>query len=748
MNLETGTGIKEEETEEETEQETNDQPKKRRWRPSRRGFLIGSGIAGAGVALGWGLGLPALRLQIARTLESGSAPSSVSSDPLAWFEIEPDQPIRIFISKVEMGQGIHTALAQIGAEELAVDWRQIEVVQATTHMGPTDGFGTGASNSVSTVYAPLRTAAATLREMLRSEAALALDLPLDQVEAVEGRFQAVSDPDRSISYGAVAALRRDWEVPEELPILKPRSEFNLIGRSLPRVDIPAKVDGSAVYGFDARLEGMRYGAVLRPPTIEGRALEFQTDEARSMAGVEEIVIDGDFAGVVARTRPQAWAARRAINAEWDEGRLWQQEEIEALVTAGGRGGVVIQKEGDAPASLKEKTTLVSEYRTPLAAHASMETQAALADITPERATIWASTQFPNAVRGEVAAAVGLDEEVVEVIPTYVGGGFGRKLNTEAALEAARLSKAAGVPVHVGWDRTEEMRDGYFRPPTHSVLYGRLEGDRIAALEHRQASGDVAFPFLPAVAGSLLGADFGAVRGASIGYDGIPDRRTVAWRSKLPLRTGWWRGLGLLANTFAIESFIDELAHLAGADPLSFRLAHLDESQADRRMAAVLTRAAEMAGWGKALPEGQALGIACSSDVDTPVAQVAKVSLDDDGELRIHDVWVAMDPGLVINPNGVAAQAQGAVMMGLSSTLIEEVQIEDGRILAANFDRYPLLTIQRAPNVEVSLLEAGDGVPRGVGEPPIGPIAGAVANGLFALTGQRARRLPIHVADLT
>ncbi len=330
--------------------------------------------------------------------------------------------------------------------------------------------------------------------------------------------------------------------------------------------------------------------------------------------------------MVADSRAKARAAVNQLEVAWEPGRLWQQPELEAIVTVGNGNGVTIQDEGDAEGKLREETTLTAEYRTPFAVHAHLEAQAALADVQPDKVRIWCSTQAQGLVRSGVAKALGVKEEIVEVFPTYVGGGFGRKTGADAAVEAARLAKAAGVPVHVGWTREEDMRYGYFRPLTHHMLAGRLDANgNLIALEHRQASGDVAFDFLPGFLSAVMGADFGAYRGARIRY-AVPNKRTVAWRTPLPIRTGWWRGLGLLANTFAVESFMDELAASAGADPVEFRLRHLlDDDPSQQRMKAVIQAAAEKAGWGAPPPEGRARGMAATLDVDTAVAAVAEIS---------------------------------------------------------------------------------------------------------------------------
>jgi isoquinoline 1-oxidoreductase beta subunit len=305
-----------------------------------------------------------------------------------------------------------------------------------------------------------------------------------------------------------------------------------------------------------------------------------------------------------------------------------------------------------------------------------------------------------------------------------------------------------VPVHVGWDRPEEMREGFLRPLTHHRLSAVLDGGgRIEAMGHQQASGDALFGSFPAPVAKILGFDFGSTRGAQIPY-AIANRDTTVWRRPMPLPTGAWRGLGLMANIFALESFVDELAHAAGADPLQFRLDHLANDELGRRMAAVLEAAAEQAGWGGSLAEGRARGIACSSDGGTAIAEVAEVSLDPGaGRIRVHRVVAAVDPGRVINPAGARAQIEGAIVMGTSAALLEEVTVKDGRVQSGNFDRYPLLRMAEAPDVETILLEAPDGKPRGLGEPPIGPIAPAIGNALFALAGVRLRRLPMRAEQV-
>ncbi|MDZ4720400.1 MAG: molybdopterin cofactor-binding domain-containing protein [Roseiflexaceae bacterium] len=713
---------------------------KRRWRMSRRGFLIGVGVSGAGLVLGVTLA-PKARLQIAAVLDSGaSQPASVAGGPDAWFEITPDNQVTFYATKVEMGQGIHTALAQIAAEELEISWDQLTVKQATTNIGPQDANGTSGSMSVSSLYKPLREASATMREMLRAEAARKLGVNPTDLQIIDGVVALKSDPTKQLTYGQIVQGVAKWDVPKEAPALKSPDQFRYIGKPIPRVDFLAKLTGQAIYGYDARLPNMLYGAIARPPTIGATLKSANAGDAQAQPGVVTVVNDGNFAGVVAETRLQAYAGLAAMQLEWNEGQVWQQADIEARITVGQGSGVTIQEQGDADGQLRG-AILTAEFRTPIAVHAHLEAQAALAEVQADSARVWVSTQFPSFVRTDVANAIGLKPEQVEVIPTFLGGGFGRKFGVDVAVEAARLAKASGRPVHVGWSRTEDMRHGYFRPPTHHILKGIVEGGRIKAIEHQLSSGHISSDFLPRYLSVFMGGDFGAWRGAMVPYT-IPNIKTVAWSNELPIPTGWWRGLGLLPNNFAVESFIDELAHSANIDPLQFRLAQLPDGERGPRYKAVLEKVAELSNWNSPAAAGRGRGLAVCTDAGTMVAHVAEVAVEGNA-IRVLNFWSAVDPGLAINPDGIKAQTEGSIVMGLSSTLIEELTVKDGQISASNFDGYPLITMKDIPQIEVAVLSNGD-VPHGMGEPAIGPVAAAVANAVFALTGKRLRQLPLKL----
>jgi len=718
---------------------------KQRWRLSRRQFLIGAGLAGGGLALSVLLGVPAVRLRVAEsTDEGGGGFFTQSNDPLAWFEVSPDNRVTLYVPKVEMGQGVHTALKQIAVEELGVPWEGLTVAQGTTSLGPQDNSGTSGSTSVSSSFTPLREAAATLREMLLQEAAAQLGQPASSLTMQGTGFVAASGA--STTYGEIVANKvGEWEVSEEPAPLKPVSEFETVGQSIARVDIPGKVTGEVVYGYDVKLPGMKFGAVLRSPTIEGRLMSVDATAASQMQGVYKVVVEDDFAGVVADSRMEAWAAVGRLNAEWDEGKLWQQEELEELVTAGGPGGVTIQKEGSADRALSDNNITTAEYRTPLMVQTPLEAQAALADVQVDGARIWASTQAQSRVQEQVAEVTGLEQESIEVVPTFLGGGFGRKLG-DVAVEAARLSQGAGVPIHLGWNRPEELKDGFFAPLSHHRLQATVDADgRIQAMKHEVGSGDILFAFFPKMLAAVFGADVGVTRGARIEYD-VPDVETVVWRRKLPVKTGSWRGLGFLPNVFAIESFIDELADKSGLDPLQFRLLNLADTKRGRKLRAVLEAATQAADWDGSPTIGRAQGLACAYDYGTAVAAVAEVSVDEQtSKIRVHHITSAMDCGLVINPNGAKAQMEGNAMWGVSATLQEEVRIENGRVALNNFETYPLLTMKEAPTVEAILVDTGGQEPTGVGEPPIGPIGAAIANAVFALSGKRVRKMPLKLA---
>lgn len=721
-------------------------------RTTRRRVLIGAASGTGLLVVGAAIALNLRRPRLAQVIQERGTGEQTSPAPQVWFELTGNA-ITLFVPKVEMGQGVHTAYAQIALEELALAPDQLAVRQANTARGFDGGtLFTFGSSSVSAMFTPLRTAAATVQQMLTREAAAQLGVPQDQLVAADGRF-TVSGTDRSRAFTEVVAAKSGpWEAPAEPPELKPSSAFTRIGRDLTRVDMRDKLTGTAVYGYDARVDGMRYGAVARPPRF-GATL--RAGRGPSTADVVTVIdVQAGFAGVVAATRTKARAALAALEVEWEGGTTAGSAEVDAMLTAD--RGAVLRREGNLPRAMSAPGAVLVEasYRTPLAAHGHLEPMAALVAVTPDapgaapgsgRIEAWVPTQAPDTVVSALRELLGEEREIV-LHPTLLGGSFGRKGSQDTAIDAARLSAAAGVPVHVGWTREEDLQHGIYRPPTHTRLRGTVDPDgRLRGVEQHSASGDIIWSVtsLPEPVRDILGFDPGTLLGQFLPYR-LDAYRVVNQREQLPIPSGPWRGLGLLPNTFALESFVDELAAAAGRDPLELRLANLPDTDDGRRLANVLRRAADVAGWGTPLAAGRGRGVACSLDLGTAVAQVVEVSVEQ-GRAKVHRVVAAVDPGLVVHPAGAALQAQGSIVMGLSSTLLEKLTMRDGAVVESNFDTYPILTMADTPPIEVVFV-ASDGIPRGMGEPVIGPVAAAVANAVFTATGERLRDLPLRPSN--
>ena len=488
----------------------------RKWRLSRREFLIGAGVLGGGVALGYVFGWPEVQLKAAEMLDSGTGrpPSGITTEPTVWIEISPDNQATFYLPKIEMGQGVHTSLAQILAEELGADWKDVRVIQADTAHGPVDTAGTTGSTSVSSMWPVLREVAANMREMLRVEAARQLNRPVTDLQIENGTFISNTTNGR-LTFGEVVKNKQgQWEVPKDTPALKLQSAFTIVGQPLPRVDLPGKVTGETIYGYDARVPSMLYGAVAQPPTVGAKLRQARPGTADSKPGVAKVVLEDDFAGVVAESRQLAQSAVSALDLLWDEGRLWNQSDIEAMLEINPGQGIVIQKDGNGASGLTGDV-IESRYSSPFAAHAHLEPQAALADVQPDKTRVWVSTQLPALTRTAVAKDLGLRDEQVEIRPTYLGGGFGRKYGSDVAVAAAKLSQAVGKPVHVGWVRREEFQNGYLRPPTRHLLRATLTNDgHMDTLAHWQSSGEVAAAFVPGFLLAITG-DFGAWRAHSL-----------------------------------------------------------------------------------------------------------------------------------------------------------------------------------------------------------------------------------------
>lgn len=703
----------------------------RQRRISRRQFLIGSGAVGAGLVIYFTINPPNLGM---------FAPPS--DDPNAWLRIGPDGRVKLFVAKIDMGQAAPATLAQIVADELDAPLDTIDLVSGDTAQVPVDSMGTAGSLSISTLYPVLRQAAAEARAALKELAAARWGVSPNQVRTEAGQALLASDDNKTLSYGELAGTTlRVRKLGTAAPLKSP-TDFKLIGTDAPRIDIPAKVNGTAQYGFDVSVPNMLHGKILRPPVIGATLLRADGSNAQQLPGVVAVVQDGSFVGVVAERDDQALAALSMLDVEWQQpDRLLQTDDILAILADEGTTRD-LRNQGDSAAALRGSVrTLSATYTAPFGAHLTMEPPVAVADVRPDAATIYASTQSPFALVGRVADLVGLRSEQVRVIAPLLGGGYGRKAITDVALEAARLSKAVGRPVRVAWSRAEEFQNGFLRPPVRAQFQGGLDAQgRVTAWVQDSASGPVLFPFFPAAFRLILGADIGARRGAEIPYN-FANQRITFHQHDLPIATGPWRGLGIAPNCFTTESFLDELAAAAGADPLSFRLQYLGPEQ--ERLRRVLETAAERAGWqASPAPSGRGQGIACGIDANSYVAEVAEVEVAPDGTVRLKRVVAAIDCGLAVNPQNVQAQVEGAVIMGASMALREVMGVVDGRITPTTIRDYAPLRIGDAPDIEVIVMQNRDLPPSGVGEPPIMPIAAAIANAIYDAVGARVRDLPM------
>lgn len=712
---------------------------------SRRKFLVRGGLGTIGVlAVGTYLFRNPIRRVIAGAMDTGEPPyMGDTSTPIIWFEVTSENEIILHSPKVEMGQGTFTSLAQMAADELEVSMEQIKVVHANSVSGNMDSFATGGSTSVSGLWIPLRELAATMREMIKNKAASKMGVSSEQLSVANG---VVSGGGKTMTYADIVKDVTEWDVPDT-PVLKDIKDYKFVGKPIPRVDLKDKVFGAPIYGMDATMPDMLYGAVVRSSAIGAKYSDADISKAEGMPGVIKVIKEPDFVGVVANSIMEAENAKNTIEVKWEVEGNWQTADIEAMISVGKGEPFVIQKEGDAEDLLSDGENVIShDYKSPIGAHAQLEPNGALAHVEGDMATIVMSTQVVKITRDEIAERLGLDEEKVNIVPTFLGGGFGRRLHTPNAIQAAVMSKVVGKPVKCFFTRKEEFQNDTFRPPTHHVLKARLtKSGMIEAMEHNVSSGDVAFgsPMVPGFAAPVLGADLGAWRGGMIQYGAIPNFRTVSWRVTLPFATSWWRSLGLLANTFAIESFMDELAIVAKKNPAEFRLAQIQDDKRGFRLKEVIKAVVDKSGYTDKVINGRAMGFASSTDVNTPCAQVVEVSIENK-EIKVHKVTCAMDPGIAVNPDQVRAQCEGAIIMGMSAAMFEKMDVEDGQLTPTIYGPYQMALMKNAPKeIDVVLLQ-NDDKPGAVGEPPIGPIGAAVANAVFRLTGQRLREMPLKL----
>ena len=754
----------------------------------RRRWLLGT-TAGIGALLvGWGALPQRSRLGLASMMAAGEGDIALNG----WIKILPDNGVVLAMPRSEMGQGVHTALPQLAAEELDVplSWVRIEQAGWDAVYGNVamlvgslpfhpreedreDGFGrvkagrwlvgklarelglnaTGGSSSVADAWEVVRLAAATARASLVGAASLQWRLPAEEMRVQDG---IVSHPSgRALSYGELARVAS--ATPPGAVQLKDRKQWRVIGQPAARLDVPAKVDGSARFGIDVRVPGMRFAALRLAPMLGGGPTRVDAGAALAMPGVERLVMlpayGGSTAGfaVVADSTWRAQQAAAAVQVDWSArpaGALDSERITEALQQAVRTGtGHRFHEQGDVDRAAAPGTrTVEAWYSAPFLAHATLEPMNATARVRDGGVEVWVPTQVPQMCRAAAARVAGVPEDRVDLHVTLLGGGFGRRLEVDYVAQAVRVAMdLPGVPVQLLWSREEDMRHDFYRPMHVARLRATLDASGLPVGLQIKSAGDAISPRwmergLPSLAGPVDLPDKTASEGLFDQPYGFRDQRIEHVFTHTGVPVGFWRSVGHSHNAFFTESFIDEIAVALQRDPVELRQALLKDAPRHR---AVLEAAVERSGWGlRPLPAGLARGIALHESFGSVVAQVAEVSVEK-GAVRVHRVVCAIDCGTVVNPQIVAQQMEGAVVFGLTAALHGRIDIRGGVVQQGNFPDYRMLTLASAPKVE-TVIVASERPPAGVGEPGVPPIAPAVANALHALTGRRHRSLPIEL----
>ncbi len=707
---------------------------------SRRNVLQTGAAAGAGLVLAFKLPLG----------DGAAYAAEAAPEVTAWLRIAPDDTITVQVAHCEMGQGVLTGLPMLVAEELAADWTKIraELAPADPVYGDpgTGRIWTGGSRSTRTSFVPLRQVGAQAREMLRMAAAQRWKVPLGECTASKGEI-VHAKTDRKLSYGKLASAAGKLTPPKDVA-LKDDKDWTIIGKPTKRLDTPLKVDGSAKYGIDTRLDGMLVGSVMASPVFGGKLKSVDEKPAMAIPGVHSVVKLDDAIIVLASGYWPAHRGLLALRPEWDAGANAQVSTgsmLKDYTASLDMPGATAHDNGDASAALKGAAkTIEAVYRVPYLAHATMEPMNCTVRANPDgTAEVWAPTQSPTGAQMAAAQVLGLKPEKVQVHSTFLGGGFGRRGEDDYVVFAAQAAKASGRPVKVVWSREEDMRHDFYRPAALVRFRAGLDASGMPSVfEAKLVLQSIMSRVMPFAIRN--GVDSLAVEGIADTNYTFPNAR-VEYVLKDGKGTtggapvGFWRSVGHSHNGFFIESFIDEVAHAGGKDPVALRRVLLANAP---RHKAVLEKAASAAGWGTPLAPGRYRGVAIMEAYDTIVAQVAEISIDRGTDLRVHKVTAAVDCGWQINPVQLEAQVESAVVYGLTAALYGEITLTGGRVDQANFNTYQMLKLAQMPAVEVHVIESRTKI-GGMGEPGTPPIAPAVTNAIFAATGKRIRALPLN-----
>ena len=705
---------------------------------NRRSFLQVSAAAGGGLLVG-------------ACLPSWTGTDLVNAagsfEPNVWIKVNTDDTVRIMLTMLEMGQGVMTSMPMLVAEELDFDWSRIktEWAGADPKYGNPNFGGqqlTAGSNSVRGMWKVLRESGATARVMLVQAAAQTWGVPENSCTTDKGEVIHQASG-RRLKYGALVDKAAALPVPSGVTLKDPKN-FKVLGNSLARLDVPEKVNGSAVFGIDVKLPGLLTAKVVRCPVFGGKVARFNADKAKAVPGVKNVVQITNGVAVVADNYWSASRGAQALEVTWDEGRLAKLTSADILAKyreLAQQPGKVARNDGNADSTIASSKSFERTFEAPFLAHATMEPMNCTADVRADGCDVYVPTQGQTPSHQAAVAASGLPADKVKVHVTYMGGGFGRRGEADFVMDAVETSKAIGKPVKVIWSREDDMQHDYYRPVSYARMWGAVDGSGTPTVFKQHI---VQQSLMKRIGGlPPNGVDFISVDGsANLPYD-IPNIRVEYTEHDPGIPFGFWRSVGASFQGFVVEAFIDEMAAAAGKDPFQFRRDLLGKSP---RHKAVLELAAEKAEWGKPLAAGRARGIAVMDAFGSYLAQVTEVSVDARGAVRVHRIVCTVDTGWVINPDTIKAQMEGGIVYGLTAALRGEITIKNGRVEQRHFGDYQMLRHNEMPVIEVYIVPSTE-MPGGIGEPSTALAAGSLVNAVAAATGRRIYSLPIKADQL-